>query len=94
MVPVALEQAPADERRALALAEVLVARAAADAGFGEALQAWWEQASLIRIGGDVANTISGGTQYGPVLQGRDFSGLTFNTAPPVPPAPPVQDSGA
>lgn len=87
----ALEQTPADERRGVALAEVLVARASSDAGFREALEAWWEQASLIRIGGDVANTISGGTQYGSVLQGRDFSGLTFNTAPPVPPS---QDPGA
>jgi hypothetical protein len=30
---VALEQAPADQRRAIALAEILVARAAGDAGF-------------------------------------------------------------
>jgi hypothetical protein len=89
----ALEQAPADERRAVALAEVLVARAAADSGFGEALQAWWEQASQIRIGGDVTNTVSGGTQYGPVLQGRDFSGLTFGS-PAGPPAPPAPDPDA
>ncbi|MFJ9841668.1 hypothetical protein ACIRYZ_14595 [Kitasatospora sp. NPDC101155] len=32
--------------------------------------------------GSVSNTISGGTQYGPVLQGRDFSGLSF-TQPPI-----------
>ena len=91
----ALEQAPADERRALALAEVLVARADSDGEFRQALEAWWEHASQIHISSDVANTISGGTQYGPVLQGRDFSGQTFNTTPPVPPpAPPAQDSGA
>jgi hypothetical protein len=85
----ALEQAPADQRRAVVLAEVLIARAGVDAGFGEALAAWWQQASQVRIGGDVSNTISGGTQYGPVLQGRDFTGLTFSTpaAPPAPPAP-------
>ena len=92
---VALEQVPGDERRALALAEVLVARAGADRGFREALAGWWEQASQIDIGGDVANTVSGGTFHGPVLQGRDFSGLTFNTAPPAPPpAPPGRDKGA
>ena len=92
---VALEQAPGDERRALALAEVLVARAGADRGFQQALAGWWEQASQIDIAGDVANTISGGTFHGPVLQGRDFSDLTFNTAPPVPPpAPPGPDPGA
>src|ERR1022692_1107924 len=46
----ALEQAPADERRAVALAEVLVARAGADAEFRQALQAWWEQAGPVRTG--------------------------------------------
>jgi hypothetical protein len=35
----------------------------------------------------VTNTISGGYQYGPVLQGRDFIGLTFG-ATPAPPAGP------
>ena len=30
-------------------------------------------------GGNTRNTIGGGTQYGPVLQGRDFSNLTFVT---------------
>jgi hypothetical protein len=87
----ALEQAPADERRALALAEVLVARADADSEFQKALRGWWEQASQIRIGGeDVANTVSGGSQYGPVLQGRDFTDLTFGS-PVVAPAPPAPD---
>jgi len=80
---IALEQAPADGQRAMALAEVLVARADVDSEFRDALEAWWEQASPIQIGGDVANTISGGTFHGPVLQGRDFTGLTFG-----PPAPP------
>ena len=87
----ALEQAPANEQRALALAKVLVARADADAGFREALTAWWEHASQFHIGGDVTNTISGGTFHGPMLQGRDFSGLTFGSAT----APPAgQDPGA
>ena len=90
----ALEQAPADERRAVALAEVLVARAGADSEFGDALAAWWEQASRIQIGGDVTNTVSGGTFHGPVLQGRDFTGLTFGSPAPEPPAPPRQDAGA
>ena len=79
----ALQQAPADERLAVALAEVLVARANVDAEFRNALESWWEQASQVRIsGGDVANTITGGTQYGPVLQGLAFTGVTFNTEPP------------
>ena len=91
---VALEQAPGDERRALALAEVLVARAAADSGFRDALARWWEQASQFHIGGDVANTVSGGTFYGPVLQGRDFSGLTFGSPAASPPDPTAPDPGA
>jgi hypothetical protein len=90
----ALEQAPADEGRAVALAEVLVARAGSDAEFRQALQAWWEQAGRIRTGaGDVTNRISGGTQHGPVLQGRDFTGITFGAAPAVPPVPPSPDQG-
>ncbi|MFI6581294.1 hypothetical protein [Embleya sp. NPDC050493] len=40
--------------------------------------------------GAVHNTISGGTQQGPVIQGRDFTGLTFGApgiaAPPPDPA--------
>jgi hypothetical protein len=55
----ALEQAPASQERAVAVAEVLVARAAADAEFGEALDAWWQQARQVRVGGDVTNTVSG-----------------------------------
>lgn len=30
----------------------------------------------------VHNHINGGTQYGPVVQGRDMSGLTFHSTPP------------
>jgi hypothetical protein len=88
----ALEQAPADQRRAMALAEVLLARAEADGEFRGALRAWWEQASQIRIEGDVTNTISGGTFSGPVLQGRDFSGLTFGSPGSQPSARPDADA--
>src|SRR5581483_6302068 len=70
----ALRAAPDDQQKALALAEVLLARSGADAGFGQGLQDWWVQAEPLRDStGDVTNTISGGTQHGPVLQGRDFS---------------------
>jgi hypothetical protein len=82
----ALERAPQDQARAVALAEVLVARAAADADFRRELESWWAAASQVQTGpGDTANTISGGTFQGPVLQGRDFTGLTFG-GPPAPPA--------
>ena len=50
--------------------------------FEQALESWWEQAEPVRASiGNVTNTISGGTQHGPVLQGRDFSNLTFGAAP-------------
>jgi hypothetical protein len=87
----ALELTPADERRAVALAEVLVARANADGEFRGALEAWWAQASQIRVEGDVTNTVRNGTFHGPVVQGRDFTGLTFGSPTPAPPARPTQD---
>jgi hypothetical protein len=74
-----LARDPADEQRAVGLAEVLVARADVDNEFREALANWWERASQVQVSGNVANTVSGGTQYGPVLQGRDFTGLTFGS---------------
>ena len=86
----ALQQAPGDERRAVALAEVLLARSGADDEFGRALESWWQQAEPIRAGlniGDVTNTISGGSQQGPVLQGRDFN-ITFGGPPASPPSAP------
>lgn len=85
----ALQQAPGDRQKALALAEVLLARADADDSFKQALVTWWGQAEPVRASiGAVTNTISGGTQYGPVLQGRDFSNLTFGASPTRPPVPP------
>ena len=83
----ALQQAPGDQRRAVALAEVLLARAGADAEFAQALGDWWDQAGPVRASiGNVVNTISGGTQQGPVLQGRDFSNITFGATPAAPPS--------
>ncbi|MET8861210.1 hypothetical protein ABZW95_34310, partial [Streptomyces sp. NPDC004579] len=62
-------------------------RAAVDENFRTRLVDWQAQAKLVRTGdGAVTNTISGGTQNGPVVQGRDFSNLTFTTPPP--PSPP------
>jgi len=84
----ALRQAPDDQRKALRLAEVLLARSEADAEFGQGLQDWWAEAEPLRdSAGDVTNTISGGTQHGPVLQGRDFSNITFGVPPATPPEP-------
>jgi hypothetical protein len=69
----ALQDTPGDQQRAVALAQILLARAAADTGFAQALGAWWEQARHIAPE-NVTNTISDGAQYRPVLQGRDFTG--------------------
>ncbi|MFQ6146827.1 hypothetical protein ACLMNJ_27765 [Streptomyces seoulensis] len=73
----ALESEPTDPVRAQALATALGVRAALDGEFRTHLDEWWRQAQAVR-GGDVHNSISGGTQSGPVIQGRDFSSLTFN----------------
>ncbi|WP_327710269.1 hypothetical protein OG912_18140 [Streptomyces sp. NBC_00464] len=72
-----LENSPADLLRAQALATALGVRAALDAEFRALLEEWWQDAQS-DTGAEVHNTISGGTQNGPVLQGRDFSSLTFN----------------
>lgn len=86
---VALQLAQDDRQKAVALAQVLLARADADEGFRQALVSWWEQAAPVRASiGSVTNTISGGTQYGPVLQGRDFSNVTFGVSPAPPPVRP------
>lgn len=87
----ALERDPTDKQQAVALGEILLARAGADAEFGRGLEAWWGQAEPVRASiGEVRNTISGGTQQGPVLQGRDFSNITFGAPPAAqPPVPPT-----
>ncbi|MFE3200174.1 hypothetical protein [Embleya sp. NPDC059237] len=79
----ALEAAPADRARADALSTALAERAASDPRFGADLARWHEHARLVRTSdGGTHNRIGGGTFQGPVLQGRDFSGLTFTTPPP------------
>jgi hypothetical protein len=82
----ALQQAPGDRHKAEALAGVLLARSAADEEFRVVLEGWWRRAEPIRVSiGNVTNTVSGGTQHGPVLQGRDFSNITFGAPPAAPP---------
>ncbi|MFC9816473.1 hypothetical protein ACFVJM_30935 [Streptomyces virginiae] len=78
---------PGDQGRAQALSTALAVRAAVDEEFRTSLAGWQEQAALVRAGdGAVTNLVSGGTQHGPVLQGKNFTNLTFNAPPP--PAPP------
>ncbi|MFB7459183.1 hypothetical protein [Streptomyces sp. NPDC056188] len=92
-----LQEEPGDTARARALSTALTTRAAVDPEFSAGLRQWHEQAKVMRTGGgDAHNTVSGGTQYGHVVQGRDFSGLTFNTPapPPPPPAPGAETPSA
>ncbi|MCW5254640.1 hypothetical protein [Streptomyces sp. SHP 1-2] len=75
----ALARSPEDEERARLLGEALRRRAAQDPGFRARLVHWEQRAQVLNTGsGDVRNVIGGGTQQGPVVQGRDFSGITFN----------------
>jgi hypothetical protein len=82
----ALALSPGDQGRGVALAEVLLGRAEADDDFGRALAAWWEQARHVQVTGNTTSSITGGTFHGPVLQGRDFTGLTFGAPAPAPPS--------
>ncbi|MFC8428077.1 hypothetical protein [Streptomyces sp. NPDC057253] len=77
-----LAQDPSDESAAQTLSTTLSVRAALDPDFRTALTAWHGQARQVRIEDHtVHNTISGGTQHGPVLQGGSFTNLTFTQAP-------------
>ena len=74
----ALAQDPSELERAQRLSTALAVRAALNAEFRLALESWWQQAQSVRTNeGAVTNQVSGGTQYGPVVLGRDFSGLTI-----------------
>ena len=75
---------PADEDALAALRLAVRKALAADAGLQDQVREMLVQGG-VSISGDVANTVSGGTQQGPVLQGRDFSNLSFG-ATPTPPA--------
>ncbi|CAL9508555.1 hypothetical protein SUDANB145_03569 [Streptomyces sp. enrichment culture] len=75
----ALDEAPHDMERARRLSEALGHRAVHDSEFRAELAQWQHQARILRTGdGETSNTISGGVQHGPVLQGRDFSEIHFN----------------
>ncbi|MYY03349.1 MULTISPECIES: hypothetical protein [unclassified Streptomyces] len=73
----ALRDDSTDPNRAQALATALHVRAALDEEFRVRLDEWWREAQAAG-GGGVHNSVSGGVQNGPVVQGRDFSNLTFN----------------
>ena len=71
---------PTDEDALAALRFAVRKALAADTGLRDEIRDMLGQAD-VSISGDVANRISGGTQSGPVLQGRDFSNLTLGAAP-------------
>ncbi len=78
----AVGQARGDESRVLDLARALAARAEADEEFATGLRGWFAEVQQAVAGAVVSNVISGGSQAGPVFQGRDFRNLTFNSGPP------------
>jgi tetratricopeptide (TPR) repeat protein len=85
----ALAQAPDDERKALVLAEVLLARARTDMTFGSALENWWEQAALVRFRQEkITNTVTVRNNYGTILQG-DFRNARIDLILRMPAAVPV-----
>lgn len=74
-----LAEAPHDVERARRLSEALSFRAAQDPEFRAHLMRWQQQTQMLRTGdGDSHNTVTGGTQNGPVIQGRDFSEINFH----------------
>lgn len=72
----ALQEDSTDLNRARALATALHVRAALDEELRVRLEEWWQGAQV--AGGEVHNSVSGGTQNGPVIQGRNFSNLTVD----------------
>jgi hypothetical protein len=59
----------------------------ADPAAAEELRALLTELGPLANGGPavvVHNTVSGGVQHGPVVQGLNFSGLTFHTSTPAP----------
>lgn len=82
---VKLEQEPSDTDCAVALSRVLAVRAEVDMVFRNELAALIEQAQgVLAETGSVKNIVSGGTVNGPLVQGRDFSNITFGNATPQP----------
>jgi hypothetical protein len=91
--PVADVVADPADKDALAALRLAVRKAlAGDAGLQDQVRDMLVQAG-VSISGDVANTISGGTQQGPVLQGRDFSNLSFGAVPTPHAGPEEADAG-
>lgn len=77
----AFRRHPASPQLAEALIAALVGRAERDVDFRHGLYAWEEQARQAHLApGNVSSIISGGTQHGPVIQGRDMNGFSFSTS--------------
>jgi hypothetical protein len=82
----ALEIAPGDQDQGAALATALVDRAANDKDLAVDLRAWFSNAQrCLHVSGDqTTNIIEGKAKiYGPVLQGRNFTGPIRFDAPPI-----------
>ncbi|MFF7977245.1 hypothetical protein [Streptomyces sp. NPDC007905] len=81
-----LQLRPIDRERAQQLRTVLEERANQDSEFRCALEAWANTAAqhADTLFGDVQNELSGGTVNGYLLQGKNFSNLSFGYTPPSP----------
>ncbi|MEU3984854.1 hypothetical protein AB0F77_33130 [Streptomyces sp. NPDC026672] len=76
----ALGEAPHDPDRASALSDALLLRAQQDPAFRTALTDWCRHARSFRSDDNSThNTVGGGSQSAPILQGRDFSNITFGS---------------
>ncbi|MEU3224464.1 hypothetical protein ABZ695_15050 [Streptomyces sp. NPDC006976] len=73
----ALRDDSTDPNRAQALVTALHVRAALDEEFRVRLDEWWRETQVAGRS-QVNNNVSGNVTDGAVLQGRDFSNLTFN----------------
>jgi hypothetical protein len=65
-----------------------------DAAYAGAPASWNDQSPSVRGEGGVVNVVSGGIQLGPVVQGRDFSCLTFGFPDETPGSSACADPGA
>ncbi|MEU9608271.1 hypothetical protein [Streptomyces sp. NPDC048057] len=74
----ALEDNPADPLRAQALATAIGVRAALDSEFRTLLEEWQQQQAKPASVSTIHNSVSGHVPNGQVVQGQNFSSLTFN----------------
>ncbi|MFD4789322.1 hypothetical protein ACFWN1_20145 [Streptomyces sp. NPDC058459] len=73
-----LSAASHDIERARSLSSAVRRRAEHDLRFRADVALWQRQAQALRREDGMVSNVVSGTQRGPVVQGRDFFGITFN----------------